>query len=225
MKTLNIHIVEDEDQLRETMALALAEEGYCPTMSQDITYPIKRMIPKGTDLVLLDLMLPGGSGFEVIRHLKQDTNIPVIVVSAMDALDDRIKGLDLGADDYITKPFSAKELLARIRCVARRMGMTNVPSQELTCGSIRLNLGDRKATRDGEDVPLTKREFEIMELLAMNRGRVVTREELLEKLSDQEGELTSNSLDVHIYNLRRKFDPETIQTSRGIGFQICDDGS
>ena len=225
MNALNIHIVEDEDNLRETMADAIAEEGHHPTSTHDISYPIENMIPPGTDLVLLDLMLPSGSGFELIRYLKQATKIPVIVVSAMDTINNRIRGLDLGADDYLIKPFSLRELLARIRSVARRTGMGVIPTQEITCGPIRLNLGDRRVSLDGENVPITQREFDILDILVMNRERVVSREEILDRVSDQDSDVTSNSLDVHIYNLRKKFDQETIQTSRGIGFQIRTDWS
>ncbi len=223
MKALNILIVEDEDSLRETMALAMVEEGHLPTTAQDISYPIRDMVPLGTDLVLLDLMLPSDSGFEVIRHLKKTTKIPVIVVSARDTVEDRVKGLDLGADDYLIKPFSLKELLARVRSVARRTGLGNTTPQEVTCGPIRINLGYRRVTLDGNPVSLTQREYDIMDILMVNRDRVVSREELLDHVSDSEGEVTSNSLDVHIYNLRKKFVPDAILTTRGVGFQIRTD--
>lgn len=219
-RALNILIIEDEDDLRETMATAVAEQGHNPRTARDIDLPLDELIPGDTDLILLDLMLPAGSGFDLLRQLRPKSKVPVIVVSARDGIDDRIRGLELGADDYLVKPFSYAELIARIRSVMRRSAPGSAPEQVLTCGPLHLDLVSHRASLNGSEIDLTQREFDIIEILVVNRSRVVSREEILGAITSPDGESTSNALDVHIYNLRKKLGQNSVQTRRGIGYQV-----
>lgn len=219
-RALNILIIEDEDDLRETMATAVAEQGHNARTARDIDLPPEELIPGDTDLILLDLMLPAGSGFDLLRQLRPKSKVPVIVVSARDGIDDRIRGLELGADDYLIKPFSYAELIARIRCVLRRSAPGSVPEQVITCGPMQLDLVGQRASLNGTEVDLTQREFDILYILAINRSRVVSREEILGAITSPDTDSTSNTLDVHIYNLRKKLGQNSVQTRRGIGYQI-----
>src|SRR5687768_12764490 len=180
----------------------------------------------GADLVLLDLMLPGLSGTEVCRQLRQRSNVPVIMLTAKDSEVDKVVGLELGADDYVTKPYSARELVARIRAVLRRRGDAE-PSQEgvLAAGPVRMDVERHVVAVDGEAVALPLKEFDLLELLLRNAGRVLTRGQLIDRVwgSDYVGD--TKTLDVHVKRLRAKIEPDPanpkyLLTVRGLGYKL-----
>jgi two-component system response regulator RegX3 len=179
------------------------------------------------DLVLLDVMLPDGSGYDVCRELRAGSRVPIIMLTARGEETDRIVGLELGADDYIVKPFSAREVVARIRAVLRRSG--DGPAQvdgPIDIGPLRLDRGRRSATLDGEELDLTRKEFELLELLMSEAGSVITRERLIDEVWDVNWFGSTKTLDVHVSGLRRKLadsssSPRFIHTVRGVGFRFA----
>ena len=171
------------------------------------------------DVVLLDLGLPDGDGITVLRDLRQVTEVPVIIVTARGHEADRVIGLELGADDYVVKPFSVRELSARIRAVSRRRRV----EAPLAAGRVRIDRGQRRAFVDAEEVDLTAKEFDLLAVLAEEPGRVVPRQELFSRVWDPVWHGTGKTLDVHVSALRRKLhDPELIETVRGVGYRLVD---
>ena len=221
-------VVEDEESITTPLTAALAREGFeaavAPTAAQGLALA-------GTlepDLVLLDLMLPDGSGLDVCRELRKTSSVPIIVVTARGDEADRIVGLELGADDYVVKPFSARELVARIRAVLRRYEAK--PEQEgegrLQVGPLVIEPARRTASLDAEPLELSRKEFDVLSLLAREAGRVVTRERLLEEVWDTNWFGSTKTLDVHVSSLRRKLgddpaEPRFIHTVRGVGFRLA----
>ena len=219
-----ILLIEDEAGIAEPLVYQLERDGFSVVWSSDGKQGLERFVAEGADLVLLDLMLPGMSGEDVCREIRRTSEVPIIMLTAKDQEVDKIVGLEIGADDYVTKPFSTRELIARVKAVLRR-GVSAGPSDALEAGDIRLDPERREVTVRGEPVHLPKKEFDLLELLMENAGRVVTRETLIDRVwgSDYFGDM--RTLDVHIKRLRAKTetdpsDPQHLLTVRGVGYRF-----
>ena len=219
-------LIEDEESLGEALAYQLQREGYEVERVTDGAVGLDRFKTGGADLVLLDLMLPGMAGEEVCKAIRRISDVPIIMLTAKDTELDKVLGLELGADDYITKPFSARELVARVKAVLRRTthGATT-SAGVLEAAGIRLDPERFEVTVRGQEVHLPRKEFELLELLMENAGRVLSRETLIDRVwgSDYFGD--SRTLDVHIKRLRSKcepdpHDPRHIVTIRGLGYKF-----
>ncbi len=224
-KTMQILIVEDESKLAGALQQGLAEEGYAAEVAlsgEDALRWLERNTP---DLMLLDVMLSKRNGLSVLREFRRDGfKTPVLLLTALDSVEDRVLGLDAGADDYLVKPFAFPELLARVRALLRRTNVT--PQSTLELADLEMNLTGRSVTRDGIPLELTSREFDLLEYLMVNRGRVVSREMLTRDVWKETLRYTSldNVIDVQIARLRRKiddpFETKLLHTVRGIGFVL-----
>ena len=222
----HILIVEDEESLSEPLAFILEREGYRVTVADDGPSALALFDKSGADLVLLDLMLPGIPGTEVCRVLRSRSQVPIIMLTAKDSEVDIVVGLELGADDYVTKPYSTRELLARIRAVLRRRTEDDpADSGILQVGGIRMDVERHTVSVDGSETPMPLKEFELLELLLRNAGRVLTRGQLIDRVwgSDYFGD--TKTLDVHIKRIRSKIErvpstPEILVTVRGLGYRI-----
>ena len=220
-------VVEDEDSISEPLAYMLRKEGFEVSVAADGPSGLAAFDRDGADLVLLDLMLPGLSGTEVCRELRTRSAVPVIMLTARDSEVDKVVGLELGADDYVTKPFSHRELVARIRAVLRRQPGA-APSEEgtaLEAGPVRMDVDRHLVTVAGEPVQLPLKEFDLLELLLRNVGRVLTRGQLIDRVwgSDYVGD--TKTLDVHVKRLRAKIEPDPanpkhLLTVRGLGYKL-----
>jgi DNA-binding response OmpR family regulator len=222
-----ILIVEDEEKLARFIELELNYEGYQTSKAPDGRTGLALALSGEFDLVALDIMLPDLNGFEVLRRIRQNSKVPVIMLTARDELTDKVAGLDGGANDYITKPFAIEELLARIRMVLRSSGAREEPASPLlVSGSLSLNPESREAQVGGRPVDLTKREFDLLETLLRNKGRVLGREQLLDSVWGYDFPGETNAVDVYIRYLRAKiedpFGEKFIQTVRGVGYIIRD---
>ncbi len=219
-------VVEDEESFSDALSFMLRREGYDVAVADDGAKALEEFDRNGADLVLLDLMLPGVSGTEVCRSLRQRSSVPIIMVSAKDSEVDKVVGLELGADDYVTKPFSSRELVARIRAVLRRHGEpTELLPDVFEVGPIRIDVDRHVVAVRGESVSMPLKEFDLLELLMRNAGRVLTRAQLIDRVwgSDYVGD--TKTLDVHIKRLRSKVEadpatPELIVTVRGLGYKM-----
>jgi two-component system, OmpR family, response regulator RegX3 len=223
-----ILLVEDERSITEPLAAALEREGFEPHVAGTVADALERARELDPDLVLLDVMLPDGSGFDVCRELRQTSKVPIIMLTARGEEADRVVGLELGADDYVVKPFSAREVVARIRAVLRRTETAPEPepSGAIEIGEIRLDQAKREVRRAGEPVELSRKEFDLLALLMRNAGTVVKRERLLEDVWDTSWFGSTKTLDVHVSALRRKLgddssDPRYLHTVRGVGFRFA----
>ena len=220
-------LVEDEESITTPLTAALAREGFDATVAATAAEALELARSLEPDLVLLDLMLPDGSGLDVCRELRRTSKVPIIVVTARGDEADRVVGLELGADDYVVKPFSARELVARIRAVLRRTEGAADPQEEvLRVGPLAVDSARRVASLDGEPLELSRKEFEVLQLLARESGRVVTRERLLQEVWDTAWFGSTKTLDVHVSALRRKLgddssEPRFIHTVRGVGFRLA----
>jgi two-component system OmpR family response regulator len=216
---MRILLVEDERDLASALTRALADEGISCTTARDGDEGLYHAREYDYDAIVLDLMLPGQSGWDVLRALRAEgRTVPVLILTALDALDDRVRGLNLGADDYLTKPFAVVELVARLGAIVRRAA--GRPEAVLIVGDVHLDLAARRVYRGGEELPVTGREYAILEMLARRRGEVVSRTDLCGHLYRDDDEITSNTIDVHVAALRRKLGAELIQTRRGLGYLI-----
>jgi two-component system response regulator RegX3 len=222
-----ILVVEDEETLAEAISFLLSKEGFEVEMAEDGPAAIVAFEKNGADLILLDLMLPGLSGTEVCRQIRAKSSVPIIMLTAKDSEIDKVVGLEIGADDYVTKPYSSRELIARIRAVLRRGETGDAASADgvLSVGPIRLDSDRHVISVNGEQVALPLKEFELLEFLMRNSGRVLTRMQLIDRVwgSDYVGD--TKTLDVHIKRLRAKIEkdpanPELIQTVRGMGYKL-----
>lgn len=220
-------VVEDEESFSEALSFMLRREGYEVGVAADGPAALDEFDRHGADLVLLDLMLPGISGTEVCRTLRQRSSVPIIMVTAKDGEVDKVVGLELGADDYVTKPFSSRELVARIRAVLRRRGERDPEAAPtvLEEGPVRLDTERHVVTVRGRQVQLPLKEFDLLELLMRNAGRVLTRGQIIDRVwgSDYVGD--TKTLDVHIKRLRSKVEadpasPVVIVTVRGLGYKF-----
>jgi two-component system response regulator RegX3 len=222
-----ILVVEDEETLAEAISFLLSKEGFEVEIAEDGPAAIAAFEKNGADLILLDLMLPGLSGTEVCRQIRAKSSVPIIMLTAKDSEIDKVVGLEIGADDYVTKPYSSRELIARIRAVLRRgeLGDATVVDGVLSVGPIRLDSDRHVISVNNEQVALPLKEFELLEFLMRNSGRVLTRMQLIDRVwgSDYVGD--TKTLDVHIKRLRAKIEkdpanPEMIQTVRGMGYKL-----
>jgi two-component system response regulator RegX3 len=222
-----ILVVDDDPSLAEMLTIVLRGEGFDTAVIGDGTQALTAVRELRPDLVLLDLMLPGLSGLEVCRQLRQRSDVPVIMLTAKDAEVDKVVGLEIGADDYVTKPFSARELLARIRAVLRRRGEPDdaAASATLEAGPVRMDVDRHIVSVNGAAVALPLKEFELLEFLLRNSGRVLTRGQLIDRVwgSDYVGD--TKTLDVHVKRLRAKIEPDPglprhLLTVRGLGYKF-----
>lgn len=216
-----ILVVEDEQKIARFLELELTHEGYGVLLAANGTDGLDTALGAPVDLVLLDIMLPEIDGLEVLRRLRRESGVPVILLTARDELGDKVIGLDLGADDYITKPFRIEELLARIRAALRRTSGTE--QEKLAVGDLELDTARRHVSRNGHALDLTKREFDLLEHLMRNEGVVLTRDQLIGQVWGYDFQGDSNVVDVYIRYLRSKVDaddPKLIQTVRGVGYCI-----
>ncbi|HOW01733.1 MAG TPA: response regulator transcription factor [Rhodoglobus sp.] len=221
-----ILIVEDESSLSEPLAYLLEREGYETSIAADGLQAVADFDRTGADLVLLDLMLPGMSGTEVCREIRTRSSVPIIMLTAKDSEVDIVVGLELGADDYVTKPYSTRELLARIRAVLRRRVDTDLDdNQVLESGTVRMDVERHTVSVDGKDVPMPLKEFELLELLLHNSGRVLTRGQLIDRVWGADYFGDTKTLDVHIKRIRSKIEkvpgePTMLVTVRGLGYRF-----
>lgn len=220
-------VIEDERPIAEPLADALRREGFDVHLAPTAAEGLEVFRAQGPDIVLLDVMLPDGDGRDLLRQIRQASRIPVVMVSARGEEMDRVLGLELGADDYVTKPFSAAELVARMRAVLRRSVAEPVGTSggALESGDVAMNLDTRTVTRGGEAVELTVKEFELLRVLMESAGKLVKRDDLVSEVWDPNWFGSTKTLDVHISSLRRKLgdDPSTpryIHTVRGVGFRF-----
>jgi two-component system, OmpR family, response regulator RegX3 len=221
-----ILIVEDEESFSDPLSYLLGKEGFEVSVAADGNAAMAEFERSGADLVLLDLMLPGMSGTEVCRQIRQRSNVPIIMLTAKDSEVDKVVGLELGADDYVTKPYSSRELVARVRAVLRRQGEPEeLVTTTVAAGPVRMDIERHVVSVDGEPVSLPLKEFELLEMLLRNAGRVLTRGQLIDRVwgSDYVGD--TKTLDVHVKRLRSKIEPDPssprhLVTVRGLGYKF-----
>jgi two-component system response regulator RegX3 len=218
-------VVEDEESYSDALAYMLRKEGFEVSLAATGPDAISEFENTGADIVLLDLMLPDMPGTEVCRRIRQTSSVPVIMVSAKDSEVDKVVGLELGADDYVTKPYSPRELVARIRAVLRRGQEPEAAPATLEAGPVRMDVERHQVTVNGEDTRLPLKEFELLELFLRNPGRVLTRGQLIDRVwgSDYVGD--TKTLDVHVKRLRAKIEPDPanpglLVTVRGLGYKL-----
>jgi DNA-binding response OmpR family regulator len=215
---VNVLIVEDEDAIAEPLAEGLRREGFAVTRVATGQAALDAVLP---DVVLLDLRLPDIDGYEVCRELRARSEVPIIVVTAKGEEVDRVVGLELGADDYVVKPFGLRELVARIRAVLRRSGRRTSDADELEVEGLRLDLRSRRAWFDEDELQLTVKEYDLLALLARDPGAVVTKQRILNDVWNTSWYGSAKTVDVHVASLRKKLgDPGLIETVRGVGLRL-----
>ena len=224
-----ILVVEDEVSYSDPLSYLLKKEGYEVAVSETGPEALEEFDRAGADLVLLDLMLPGLSGTDVCRALRQRSSVPVIMLTAKDSEIDKVVGLEIGADDYVTKPYSSRELLARIKAVLRRRAEPEdlMPST-LEAGPVRMDVERHVVTVNGEQASMPLKEFELLEMLLRNTGRVLTRMQLIDRVWGSDNVGDTKTLDVHVKRLRAKIEPDPgnpqhIVTVRGLGYKFESD--
>lgn len=215
---MRILIVEDEPRLLRNIAKALREEDYAVDTAENGDDGLFKAKNCDYDGIVLDVMLPGLDGWEVLARLRKTKRTPVLLLTARDAVKDRVRGLDAGADDYLVKPFDLAELLARLHALIRRSAGQSLPQLEL--GDVTIDTRARLVKLAGQTVALTAREYGILEYLALHRGEVITRTTLYEHLFDESDDTLSNLLDVHVFSIRKKLRADIIATRRGQGYCI-----
>lgn len=224
----HILLVEDERSLREPLAFLLEREGYRVTMAKDGPGALDAFERENPDLILLDLMLPGISGTEVCRQIRTRSNVPIIMLTAKDGEADIVVGLELGADDYVTKPYSSRELLARMRAVLRRKGDIDAANEDiLTVGDVTMDVERHLVTVRGHAVALPLKEYELLEVLLRNAGRVLTRGQLMDRVWGPGYVGDSKTLDVHVKRIRGRIEsdpasPVMLVTVRGLGYRFAE---
>jgi len=221
-----ILIVEDEESLSDPLSFLLEREGYDTTVAPDGPTAITEFDRAGADLILLDLMLPGLPGTEVCREIRTRSSVPIIMLTAKDSEVDIVVGLELGADDYVTKPYSTRELLARIRAVLRRrVDDEDLDDAILEAGTVRMDVERHTVSVEGKETPMPLKEFELLELLLRNSGRVLTRGQLIDRVWGADYFGDTKTLDVHIKRIRSKIErepssPTMLVTVRGLGYRF-----
>ncbi len=227
-------VVEDEPTLLETLDYSLSRQDYEVLTAMDGQRALDVARKERPDLIVLDLMLPGLDGIEVCRVLRQEMNVPILMLTARDEEIDKVVGLEVGADDYMTKPFSMRELIARVKALLRRERLIREEisaeqevreEQALTFGDLRIDMARREVTRDGENLHLKPREYELLTFLARHRGMVLSRELILERVWGWDYDGGSRTVDVHVHWLREKIEPDPQQPSRlitvrGVGYRF-----
>jgi two-component system response regulator MprA len=222
MAAMKILVVDDERAVRESLRRALALEGYEVDLAEDGEEALESVRRAEPDALILDVLMPGIDGLEVSRRLRRGgSKVPILMLTARDAVENRVEGLDAGADDYVTKPFALEELLARVRALLRR---TTGAGEIMRFADVELDPSTRQVTRGGEPIELTRTEFALLELLMLNPRQVLTRSVIFERVWGYDFGYASNSLDVYIGYLRRKTEvggrPRLIQTVRGVGYAL-----
>jgi two-component system, OmpR family, response regulator len=215
---MRVLVVEDDPDLQDVVAGALRQVGYAVDTASDGREGLVKARSWTYDAIVLDLMLPQMNGFEVIRELRKHFTTPVLILTARDSLQDRVVGLDQGADDYLVKPFEIKELQARLRALIRRS--VGQAKAAIEIGPVSIDTAARTVTRQGESVTLTAREYALVELLAMHRKKLVSRSMIYDHLFDENDDSLSNLVEVHISNVRKKLGRDFIKTRRGLGYVI-----
>ena len=218
-------IVEDEESFADPLAFLLRKEGFTAALAATGQEALEEFDRNGADIVLLDLMLPGMSGTDVCKQLRQRSAVPVIMVTARDSEIDKVVGLELGADDYVTKPYSARELIARIRAVLRRGHEPDLAPATLEAGPVRMDVERHVVTVDGTEQRLPLKEFELLEMFLRNPGRVLTRGQLIDRVWGADYVGDTKTLDVHVKRLRSKIEPDPsaprhLVTVRGLGYKF-----
>ena len=220
----DILIIEDEEKISRFVELELSHEGYGTGKASDGRSGLEEALSGKYDLIILDIMLPELSGIEVLRRLRRESNVPVILLTARDSVTDKVTGLDMGANDYITKPFAIEELLARIRVSLRSQEAADEDKKSssgvLEAGGIALNTESHLVTYQGEPVELTNREFILLRILLENRGTVMSREKLLSEAWGYDYYGETNIIDVYVRYIRQKTSDDVIRTIRGVGYMI-----
>ena len=228
-----ILVVEDEFSISEPFSRLLAREGFDPVVAPTVSEALDEFTRQRPDLILLDLGLPDGDGRDVAREVRRESDVPIIMLTARGTETDRIVGLEIGADDYVVKPFSSAEVIARIRAVLRRApsdGENQEDGREaIEVRGLRIDPASRKASLDGEDLELSRKEFDLLAEIAYASGDVVSREDLMSRVWDENWFGSTKTLDVHVGWLRKKLgddasDPRWIETVRGVGFRLADPG-
>ena len=215
---MRILVVEDQDDLREVVVETLREESFAVDESPDGEEGLYKALNWDYDLIVLDVMMPVMDGWEVLEKLRKEKQTPVLMLTALDQVRDKVKGLNHGADDYLAKPFDLAELVARVRAVIRRNGGEHRP--EVSVGRVTINTTSKTLRYDDRPVEVTAREYAMAELMIQHRGEVISRDFLYEHLFDENDESISNMLDVYVYKLRQKFGKDFIKTRRGQGYQV-----
>ncbi|MBI3882639.1 MAG: response regulator transcription factor [Verrucomicrobia bacterium] len=215
---MRLLIVEDETDLRVSLEKAMREEGYAVDSAPDGDEGLYKAESNDYDAIVLDVMLPGKDGWEILSRIRKLKRTPVLMLTARDGVRDRVKGLNLGADDYLVKPFNLVELMARVRALIRRAAAQ--PNPVLTFDNLTVDTAARVVRVDGAPVEITAREYALLEYLAFRRGKIVSRTELYEHLFAEDDDSLSNLLDVHVCNVRKKLGKEFIQTRRGHGYVV-----
>jgi len=216
---MRLLVVEDERDLAQTLRRALEEEAFAVDLAEEGEDALFKIREMNYDAVILDLMLPRLDGWAVLEATRADgIRTPVLLLTARDMIEDRVRGLNLGADDYLTKPFALAELIARVRAMIRRA--YGNPASTLRLGDVTIDTAARQVARNGAPIELTAREFAILELLTRSRGSVVGRSAICEHIYNEDTDVLSNVIDVHIAALRRKLGPDVIRTRRGEGYII-----
>ena len=223
-----ILLVEDEEALYDPLSFLLGREGFTPVVVDNGLDAVPAFEREDPDLVLLDVMLPGMSGMEVCKKIRASSSVPIIMLTAKDSEIDKVLGLELGADDYVTKPYSSRELMARIRAVLRRQSSDHGDEQDqkaLAAGPVRREVERHVVTVDGEEVSMPLKECELLEILLRHTGRVMTRAQLIERVWGADYVGDTKTLDVHIKRLRSKIEPKAsspryVITVRGLGYKF-----
>lgn len=215
---MRLLLIEDEPEMRQTLAEALREEGFAVDEAPEGIEGLEKAMDTEYDAVVLDVMLSGMDGWEVLRRIRESRRTPVLMLTARDSTADRVRGLNSGADDYLVKPFDLSELLARIRALIRRT--VNQTQPWLDIGDVHIDMVARRVTKAGVNVTLTAKQYALLEYLALHQGELITRSQLYEHLFDENETSLSNLLDVYVSNLRKKFGHDFITTRRGQGYCI-----
>jgi two-component system OmpR family response regulator len=215
---MRVLVIEDEPPLLAVIAQALREAGYAVDEAADGEIGLYKSTAWEYDAIVLDIMLPKRDGWSVLQALRKTHKTPVLLLTARDAVADKVRGLDVGADDYLVKPFDLDELLARVRALIRRSAGQPTPVIEI--GDVAIDTGAKRVTLEGKPVVLTAREYAIVEMLARRRGKVVTRTQIYEHIFDENDDSLSNLVEVHVMNVRKKLGKDFIATRRGQGYVI-----
>lgn len=217
---MRVLVVEDDPDLQDVLTSALRQDGYAVDAASDGREGLVKARSWTYDAIVLDLMLPQMSGIEMLRELRKHFTTPVLILTARDSLQDRVEGLDTGADDYLVKPFEIKELQARLRALIRRS--TGQAKASIEIGPVSVDTSSRTVTKEGQIVGLTAREYALVELLALHRKKLVSRSMIYDHLFDENDDSLSNLVEVHISNVRKKLGKNFIKTRRGLGYVIDD---
>ena len=220
-----ILLIEDEDSIRESVAFLLEKEGFIVVQENDGLRGVETFEKENSDLILLDLMLPGLDGLEVCKRIRKSSNVPIIMLTAKDTELDKVLGLELGADDYITKPFSSRELTARVKAILRRVKESFEANDVVETKTVVVDPLKHKVFVRGEEIKLPLKEFDLLLYLSQNPGRVLTREQIIDRIWGHDYFGDTKTFDVHIKRIRSKIEknpnnPEIIQTIRGLGYKF-----